>query len=231
LRISIDSLAVGRSLPVSVVVPEGAPERRRALVVFLHGRGADEKSSLNDAMYEALAAEGPDAPVMAFPYGGDHGYWHDRSGARWGRYVMREVIPRVVHEAKVDPRRIAIGGISMGGFGALDLARLHPRRFCGVGAHSPALWQTGGETAPGAFDDAEDFARHDVVGKGRGLRTQRVWVDAGRSDPFLPGVRAFTAATGVRPHMWPGGHDGAYWNDHWDEYVAFYARALKSCGR
>jgi S-formylglutathione hydrolase FrmB len=49
----------------------------------------------------------------------------------------------------------------VGGFGAYDLARLNPGRFCAVGGHSPALWRSGGETAPGAVDDAEDFARHD----------------------------------------------------------------------
>jgi len=51
----------------------------------------------------------------------------------------------------------------MGGFGALDLARLAPSRFCAVGAHSAALWFSGGETPAGAFDDAADFERHDLI--------------------------------------------------------------------
>ena len=45
----------------------------------------------------------------------------------------------------------------MGGFGALDLALEHPGRFCAVGGHSAALWQRAGATAPGAFDNANDF--------------------------------------------------------------------------
>ena len=81
---------------------------------------------------------------------------------------MREVIPTVVRRFDIDPRRVAIGGISMGGFGAYDLALLHPERFCAVGGHSPALWLEAGETAPGAFDDAADFERNDVVGMVRG---------------------------------------------------------------
>lgn len=51
----------------------------------------------------------------------------------------------------------------MGGFGALNLARLEPGRFCAVGADSPALWTAAEETAAGAFDDAEDFAANDVL--------------------------------------------------------------------
>ena len=75
-----------------------------------------------------------------------------------------EVIPLVERRFGVDPERIAIGGISMGGFGAYDIALHHPGMFCAVGGHSAALWFEGGETAPGAFDDAADFERNDVVG-------------------------------------------------------------------
>jgi aminodeoxyfutalosine deaminase len=37
------------------------------------------------------------------------------------------------------------------------------RRFCAVGVQSPALWLSAGETAPGPFDDAEDYERNDVL--------------------------------------------------------------------
>ena len=60
----------------------------------------------------------------------------------------------------------------MGGFGAYDIALQHPGRFCAVGGHSPALWFDGGETAPGAFDDAADFERNDVVGTVEGTPTR-----------------------------------------------------------
>lgn len=129
---------------------------------------------------------------------------------------------------------MAIGGISMGGFGAFDLARLNPGRFCAVGGHSPALWRTGGETAPGAFDDAADFGRHDVIASARSFRGMPVWLDAGDRDPFRPGDDAFAGAlraAGVRAsvHTWPGGHDGEYWNAHWRAYMRFYATALARC--
>jgi S-formylglutathione hydrolase FrmB len=148
--------------------------------------------------------------------------------------VMREVIPQVAEKYGADRRRVAIGGISMGGFGAFDLARLHPRRFCAVGGHSPALWRTGGETEPGAFDDAADFARHNVVASAGRLTRLPVWLDAGDADPFRPGDDAFAAnlrAAGAHAsvHRWPGGHDGDYWNAHWGDYLRFYARALKRC--
>lgn len=207
--------------------------------MILHSRGATNTTFLDDALFRALARLGKRAPILAFPDGSDHSYWHDRRGGAWGRYVvMTEVIPQVARRTGADLRRVALGGISMGGFGALDLARLHPHRFCAIGAHSPALWRTAGETAPGAFDDAADFARHDVVAVAR-RSPQRyagtpIWIDAGRGDPFRRGDHAFSAAlraAGVKlsEHVWPGGHGNAYWNRHWTSYLRFYADALAAC--
>lgn len=235
------SQAVGRELSVSVVVPARTrPRGRRPLLVFLHGRGGSEDTFTGDeAVFEGLAKLGRNAPVIAFPDGGDHGYWHDRREGDWGRYVMREVIPKVEKRFGTDPHRVAIGGISMGGFGAYDLALLHPNRFCAVGGHSPALWFEGGETAPGAFDDAADFDRNDVVGMVHGnpnvFDGMRVWNDFGDEDPFRvydEGFVGYLRADGVdlSAHSWHGGHDAGYWNRHWPAYLRFYANALAGCG-
>jgi S-formylglutathione hydrolase FrmB len=152
--------------------------------------------------------------------------------------VIDEVIPQAIKRLGADPHRVAIGGISMGGFGAFDLARLHPHEFCAVGGHSPAIWTRAGQTAPGAFDNAADFARNDIV---RVARThprawagKPLWLDAGTADPFDPGDRALIAALRsgglrVQVHRWPGGHTGSYWRSHWGSYLGFYARALAHC--
>jgi S-formylglutathione hydrolase FrmB len=231
---NLKSAYVHRTLRETLVQPAGATGGR-PLLVFLHGRGDNgEDSNVNDAFFAALRALGDRAPAVVFPNGGNHGYWHDRRGARWAQYVLKEVIPLAVRLLHADPTRVAIGGISMGGFGALDIARRHPHRFCAVGAHSPALWQSGGETAPGAFDDAQDFARHDVIGAAR--RNPRLfgsiplWLDAGTRDPFLPGDRAFDGALAtVRLRTYPGEHNGAYWSAHYGAYLRFYASALARC--
>ncbi len=238
-HLTIESEAVGDDLPVTVVVPAGDPGRDRPLLVFLHGRGSSQDAWLADPFFAALAGLGQAAPVVAFPYGGDHSYWHDRADGDWARYVVDEVIPQVADRFDADPHRVAIGGISMGGFGALDLALHYPGRFCGVGGHSPALWQSGAETAAGAFDDAEDFARNDVVAAARAsspaLIAAPLWIDAGAEDPFQPADQAL--ATALRADgasittklSWPGGHDTDYWNAHWGRYLRFYAKALSGC--
>lgn len=239
VHVDIQSQAVGRELGVNVIVPKQAgPRGKRWLLVFLHGRGGSE-TTFNDVVFNGLPELRGRGPVFAFPDGGDHGYWHNRRGAKWGTYVMREVIPTVVERFGIDPRRIAIGGISMGGFGAYDLAVKHPGRFCAVGGHSAALWFDGSETAPGAFDDAADFERNDVVeavqDDAGAFGDTRIWNDYGSEDPFRVYNEGFVDAleaggTDVSAHSWPGGHEGSYWSSHWPAYQRFYVNALARCG-
>jgi S-formylglutathione hydrolase FrmB len=240
-HLTVPSQAVGEELEVNVLVPpDRGPSGTRPLLVFLHGRGGSDGTFVdNEAVYRGLKALGAKAPIVAFPDGGDHSYWHDRREGKWGRYVMREVIPTVVRRFGADPRRVAIGGISMGGFGAYDLALLHPGRFCAVGGHSPALWFEGGETAPGAFENAADFARNDIVGTIRddpdAFGEIPVWNDYGDEDPFRVYDEGFVELleggdADLRSHSWPGGHDNDYWNAHWATYLRFYANALRHCG-
>jgi S-formylglutathione hydrolase FrmB len=127
----------------------------------------------------------------------------------------------------------------MGGYGALDLARQAPGRFCTVAAHSPAIWENAGETADGAFDDTEDFDRNNVIAIAgetpNPYRGMHIWIDAGDDDPFLEGDSALEDAlrsAGQHPivRTGPGGHDSDYWNGNWEEYLTFYSRALRHCG-
>ena len=235
----IDSELLDREMAVKVVVPKGAPANDRGLVVFLHGRDEDETSYLVDPMFQALDELKTRAPVIAFPDGGDSSYWHDRDSGDWGGYVLDELIPELVERFDIDPAKIAIGGISMGGFGAYDLARLQPDTFCAVAGHSPAIWESSGETADGAFDDGADFDDNDIIEVAgedpNPYQEMKVWLDAGDDDPFLEGDDAFVEAlreTGSFPvvkHS-DGGHDNDYWNGNWPAYLGWYAYVLRKCG-
>jgi S-formylglutathione hydrolase FrmB len=228
-RFTIHSTLVHRDLHEILVTPAGGGEDHK-LPVFLHGRSSPSSSNLTPQLFDTLRALGPRAPDVLLADGGDHSYWHDRADGEWGTSVIREAIPQALRRSGADKRRVAIGGISMGGFGALDLARLSPSRFCAVGAHSAALWFSGDETPAGAFDNAEDFARHDLVRFARTATLYRlpVWIDVGRDDPFLEAnttlARELRARhTRVHLDVHGGGHGG--WSRRMPAYLRFYARA------
>jgi S-formylglutathione hydrolase FrmB len=192
-----------------VVVPR---RHGRWTLVLLHGRGAGPEQFLLQSLFDELARLGRRAPArVVLLDGGDHSYWHDRTGGQWGTKVLRHLHGRV-----------AVGGISMGGYGAL-LAGARAR-VCAIGAHSPALWPNAASTAPGAFDDAADYARNDIVGRPPHY-TAPVWIDVGASDPFRDTDVAFAHRVHAQLHVWPGGHATAYWRAHLARYLRFYAGA------
>jgi S-formylglutathione hydrolase FrmB len=150
--------------------------------------------------------------------------------------VLDEAIPDAQRRFDTQPGRVAIGGISMGGYGALHLASVAPGRFCAVGGHSPALWTEPGLSAPGAFDDRDDFERNDVFAAARAGRYDglSVWIDGGSADPFREAdadLVALLRSRGARVdyHVWPGAHTHEYWASHMSSYLRFYADALATC--
>jgi S-formylglutathione hydrolase FrmB len=238
---------LGRSVHELAVIPKG--DGRRPLLVFLHGRhdtrpwswlvpsqpGPD--SVLSDELFAALQHLGRRAPIVVILNGLGHSYYHDRRAARYGSAILREAIPDAIHRFQTSDR-VAIGGISMGGYGALHLASLEPKRFCAVGGHSAALWKQGGDSAPGAFDDAADFERNDLFAPAARRRLGRlpVWLDVGAEDPFRVADTDFARLlrrdhTAATFHVWAGSHSRSYWNAHIDEYLQFYARHLADCDR
>ena len=191
---------------------------------------------LSDAFFAGLARLGAQAPIVVFLDGGAHSYYHDRRDGAWASMILNEAIPDAIRRFHPAKGRVAIGGISMGGYGALHLASLRPQTFCAVGGHSAALWVSGGESAPGAFDDADDYTRNDVFAAVRrgAFDHLPVWIDGGSSDPFRNSdatLAALLRRRGARVtyHVWPGGHTRSYWNAHMAQYLRFYGSALATC--
>jgi S-formylglutathione hydrolase FrmB len=228
---TIDSRLVGRSLDQAVFVPS-EDTKGRPLLVLLHGRSSTPDSMAKKSITNAVRELGSRAPVVVFANGGDHSYYHDRADGRWGSYILNEVIPAAVRKYDLDGSRVAIGGFSMGGFGALDLARF--KRFCAVGAHSAAMWRTGGETPQGAFDHAEDFEQNDVIelatAHPRLYGDAKVWIDIGTEDPFRSANEELARRlAGERFHLWRGDHDFSHFERDASKVMRFYADALERC--
>ena len=225
---ALHSNLLGRQLYEVLVTPAGGGEGR-PLLVFLHGYGAAPSDTLSPAFMKALRRLGDRAPVVLLPEG-DLGWWHDRGEGPWGSYVLREAIPAALRRSGADPDRVAVGGISMGGFGALDLGRIEPKRFCAVGGHSPAVLRR--DEFGFGFDNAADYARHDLLAlaRKRSLYDTPIWIDVGNHDGLRPAATKLAGelkADGddVSFHVWPGAHDGEYWDAHFAQYLRFYADA------
>jgi len=211
--------------------PEGAVTGLPVLLL-LHGRGGDAATAFRvHGMGEFLSdavRRGVRPFAVASVDGGDHSYWHPRrSGEDPQTMVVDELLP-VLAERGLRTDRVALGGWSMGGYGALLLAqRLGRGRVASVTVDSAAVWERWEDSAPGAFDDRADFDSHDVLAGASRLAGIPVRVTCGTSDPFLPGARALLRRVPwAERDLGPGGHDEAWWRQVAPAQLAFAGRAL-----
>ena len=119
--------------------------------------------------------------------------------------IIQDLLPLLAAKGLATDR-IALIGWSMGGYGALLLAsRLGPSRVAGVAAASAALWQSPGDSAPGAFDDSLDFARNDVFARRSVLATYS------HGEACWPRYRSVWTADVMTRSSWPTGR----WRAHY----------------
>ncbi len=238
------SAALDRTMPYSLYLPSGyaaAPATERYPVLYLlHGRGDSHQSWLEYGLHteaDRLIAAGVIPPLLIVMPEGEAGYWSDHvgTGPRWGTYVGVDLVAEIDASLRTVRGRDgrAIGGISMGGHGALQLALRHPDTFSIVGAHSVALRAQ--DIAPAFLGAAEAFAERDPVAlyaRHHDVATSlQLWLDIGADDPWLPATARFHSqlighTIAHRWTVWPGGHDATYWRAHMPDYLTYYGLAL-----
>lgn len=149
----------GQEMTFSVYLPPGFEQAttRPPVIYWLHGKGGDHVRSTHVVRFlEQAMADGRIEPcIMVFPDARDT-FYTDSPDASWPieTMILQELLPHV--EAHYRPRPGRAGrllmGFSMGGFGALKFAALHPERFAGVVAYgAPRTDVRGGM---GGQDDA-----------------------------------------------------------------------------
>src|SRR4051794_30148400 len=174
LDVAFQSAALDRDLGYLVWQPPGYgadPVRRYPVLYLLHGIGGDNREWLGygvDAAATCLLAAGCIQPFLIVLPQGDEAYWLNHAdGPRWGDAIADDLVAHVDATYRTIPERAsrAVGGLSMGGHGALQLAFNHPDVFGVAGAHSPTLRPRA--EAPYYFADAPTFAKVDPLAHAR----------------------------------------------------------------
>ncbi|WP_027366481.1 prolyl oligopeptidase family serine peptidase [Desulfocurvibacter africanus] len=110
--------------------PSGALEGGWPLAFFLHGageRGDDPRLLLRQGLPRHAEAHAKDLPfLLVSPQCPEWSSWQQHLGH------VEELLEAVMAEHPVDPDRIYLTGISMGGFGAWFLGTERPERFAAV---------------------------------------------------------------------------------------------------
>ncbi len=232
------SRARGGPVTWGLSVPPGVSARGLPVVLVLHGRGRDAHAAFDLlAMHRFVAAHvrSGGAPLAVVSVdGGSDTYWHPRrSGENPPAMITDELVPRLA-DAGLRTASVAVTGWSMGGYGALLLAResaagrLGGLRVAAASAASPALFATYDASAPGAFDSADDWARWGALARRPGVTGVPLQVSCGTSDPFADQTRAYRSHARPTPAggLSAGRHERGYWRSLVPGQLRFVAEHL-----
>jgi enterochelin esterase-like enzyme len=145
----LHSGALQRDWGYVVYLPPGyrADGARYPVLYLLHGNNDDARHWITQGRLQSAAdtliARGEIAPVViVMPQGGTD--WYVDRKEKIETAFFSELLPYIeAHYAvSADRKSRVIGGVSMGGFGALRYAMLEPERFCSVLLLSPAIYAT-----------------------------------------------------------------------------------------
>jgi S-formylglutathione hydrolase FrmB len=236
------SPVLAKACSMTVIVPEGSVGTPPFPVCYLlHGLSDDHTSWARQTSLERHVAGLPLIVVM--PDGGRGFYCDAVDGPAYERYLLDDVIgfvDRTFHTIAERQGRV-IGGLSMGGYGAIKLALKYPQLFCSAVAHSAALDVRRRIERP---EISEEMRRIFGPAPGGGPNDPyalaatidrtllpALRLDCGREDGLLEENRAFHRHLEQLdiPHEYaecPGAHTWKYWDCHIQEALAFHQRVL-----
>ena len=236
------SPALAKACSITVIVPEGSVGQPPFPVCYLlHGLSDDHTSWTRRTSIERHVAGLPLIVVM--PDGGRGFYCDAVDGSAYERHLLDDVIGFVDRTFHTIPERQGrvIGGLSMGGYGAIKLALKYPQLFCSAVSHSVALDVQRRLERPEVaaemrriFGPAPGGGPNDPYALAATIdRTllPALRLDCGLEDGLLEENRAFhrhLEQLGI-PHEYaecPGAHTWEYWDCHIQEALAFHQRVL-----
>src|SRR5579864_202998 len=207
---------------------------------LLHGFSDDHTIWMRRTSIERYVAELPLVVVM--PDGGRGWYTNAVEGYAYEDDLIKDIVGLIDRTFPVKAERAgrAIGGLSMGGYGAVKLGLKHHEMFASVNSHSgavgmlrdsesarqlsPEFERVFGKDPKGGPEDP--FAIVERVDHGR---VPALRLDCGTEDFLIDQNRKFherldSLHIAHEYQEFPGTHDWEYWDLHVREAVAFHVK-------
>ena len=245
IQMTFVSHALMRAVPVQVILPSDKwnpdgtlqPVKKFKTLYLLHGLWGQCTDWVTGTRIQRWAEERDLAVVMP---SGDNSFYVDRPASNnlYGEFIGRELVEMTRRMFPLSERKedTFIGGLSMGGYGAMRNGLKYHDTFSAIAALSPALHIFEGMAERAAvetrafgeaiFGDLELAAKSDknprvlvenLTGK---KELPKIYLACGTGDDLLPASRIFRdlmpkAGFDVTYFEGPGRHD---W-DFWDEQI------------
>jgi S-formylglutathione hydrolase FrmB len=261
---SLASKALRRQVRYCALLPpsyDADKEKKFPVLYFLHGLGDNEQTLVNTGGWNVIENLREEKKIGEFiivtPEAGRSFYVNSFDGRTpYDNFFVREFMPAMERKYRVRAERSAraIGGISMGGYGALRFAFAYPNLFSSVSAHSAALLSQPVDKVQRAVSastpiaallgnvfgrplNAAHWQRNNpfvLAGKNRAAVSRlKIYFDCGQSDEygFDAGARALNQRLDElkidhEAYIYPGNHGLRYFLEHLPESIEFHSRAF-----
>ena len=259
---AVPSRILGHSVPYCVILPPGYGEdanRRYPVLYYLHGLGDNEQMFVRSGAFNLIEELWDRHELGDFVIVSPAGYAsffmnsHDASLC-YDDFFRQEFMPWIENRYRIAARRESrgIGGISMGGYGALRMAFLHPQFFGSVSVHRAALMERlpavsvnnspeGGRlrilgNVFGSPPDRLFWDRNNplAIARTAELAGMKIYFDCGSEDDygFEAGAQALHNLLVSRRiahefHLYPGGHNWSYFAGHLPDSLRFHSAAFR----
>lgn len=228
------SPALNQHVGYNVILPDRG-DGPFPVLVQLHGLTDDHHAWIQRSNLVRYVERLP--LIVVLPNGGTSGYFNWISGDRvfqnrFEDLVVEDIPAHLRRHFHVSGGPWAIGGLSMGGYGAMRIGLKHPDRFASIWSHSSAFC-IDHLADPAMVDDPQDagvfWHAEQLVASGR--ERPVISFDCGVDDELIQDNRDLHA------HMdriglahtyaeYPGAHTWEYWDLHVREALEQHGRVL-----
>ena len=255
---SVTSKYVPRPVAYCALLPpsyDSQPTRKFPVLYFLHGLGGDQSFLVSSGGWNIIEDAQEQKQITEFvvvtPQADSTFYINSKDGrVKYEDFFIHDFVPQIEKHFHLLGTRSgrAIGGISMGGYGALRFAFKYPQMFVAVVAHMPALLEQlpRGSSEAGitpylgpAFGRPLDEAywkantpfvfAHTAIVHG-----MKIYFDCGDQDDFGfdAGTKALDRLLTARhvpheSHVYPGRHDWQFVARHLQDSLKVVSEAFK----
>lgn len=258
---AINSHTLGQPVHYCVLLPSGydASAKRYPVLYFLHGLGENEQALFKSGGWNVVEDLRQKSEIDDFlivtPEAKGTFYINSADGkVRYADFFLHEFIPNIESKYRIRRERSAraIGGISMGGYGAFHFAFAHPELFSAMSAQSAALMTQSPQEINSAMQSGTPLGRLLGGPFGRPINAEHwqdnnplvlaqknkialgrlaIYFNCGSEDEFgfEDGAQAMDRLLqkeGIKHefHLYPGNHSAEYFLSHLGEVMKFHSR-------
>ncbi len=196
------------------------------LLLLLHGSNADDNQWIRlgfiDLMQQKIAQGEAPPMIVVLPFGDVLANENRFDAGSYDKVLLELLL--LAEQRYRGNGRVAVGGISRGGFWAYHLGFRYPDRFVAIGGHSPF------------FDSQHVASLYNPLDLAVTMTSDigpSLWLDRGSRDFAADGVDKMHILLQGRsiPHAYQvyagGQHHEPSWRENIEDYLAFYSSALR----